>query len=32
MEGLRDLDDPGVISLDALRALGREYIAQHPTH
>jgi long-chain acyl-CoA synthetase len=30
MEGLRDLDDPGVISLDALRALGREYNAAHP--
>ncbi len=30
MEGLRNLDDPGVISLDALRALGREYLAAHP--
>lgn len=30
MEGLRDLDDPGVISLDALRALGRGYLAEHP--
>jgi long-chain acyl-CoA synthetase len=30
MEGLRDLDDPGVISLDALRALGRDYNAAHP--
>ena len=30
MEGLRDLDDPGVISLDQLRALGREYDAAHP--
>ena len=30
MEGLRDLQDPGVISLDALRALGRTYLAQHP--
>ncbi|HSV53661.1 MAG TPA: AMP-binding protein [Burkholderiaceae bacterium] len=30
MEGLRELDDPGVISLDELRALGREYIARHP--
>ena len=30
MEGLRDLDDPGVISLDALRTLGRNYLAQHP--
>jgi len=27
MEGLRDLDDPGVISLDALRAMGRDYLA-----
>ncbi|AMO23889.1 AMP-dependent synthetase/ligase [Ramlibacter solisilvae] len=30
MEGLRELQDPGVISLDELRALGREYNAQHP--
>jgi long-chain acyl-CoA synthetase len=30
MEGLRDLDDPGVISLDALRMLGREYLQAHP--
>ena len=30
MEGLRHLDDPGVISLDGLRALGRDYLAQHP--
>ncbi len=30
MEGLRELDDPGVISLDALRLLGRDYLAQHP--
>jgi long-chain acyl-CoA synthetase len=30
MEGLRNLDDPGVISLDALRALGRTYLAAHP--
>jgi long-chain acyl-CoA synthetase len=30
MEGLRELHDPGVISLDQLRALGREYNAQHP--
>ncbi len=30
MEGLRGLDDPGVISLDALRALGRAYNATHP--
>ena len=30
MEGLRDLDDPQVISLDALRELGREHARQHP--
>jgi long-chain acyl-CoA synthetase len=30
MEGLRDLNDPGVISLDALRALGRDYAQAHP--
>jgi len=30
MKGLRDLDDPGVMSLDALRTLGRAYLAQHP--
>jgi long-chain acyl-CoA synthetase len=30
MEGLRDLDDAMVISLDELRRLGREYNAQHP--
>jgi len=30
MEGLHKLDDPGVISLDALRDLGREYNALHP--
>jgi long-chain acyl-CoA synthetase len=30
MEGLRELNDPGVISLDQLRALGRGYNAQHP--
>ena len=30
MEGLRNLDEPDVISLDALRALGRTYNAQHP--
>ncbi len=30
MEGLRDLDDPDVLSLDALRALGRSYNTQHP--
>ena len=30
MEGLRDLDDAGVISLDGLRQLGREYNTAHP--
>jgi long-chain acyl-CoA synthetase len=30
MEGLRGLDDPGVISLQDLRAFGRSYLAQHP--
>lgn len=30
MEGLRDLDDPMVTSLDELRRLGREYGAAHP--
>src|SRR3990167_4219446 len=30
MKGLRDLDDPGVMSLDALRDLGRQWLAQHP--
>ncbi|MDD0812150.1 AMP-binding protein [Curvibacter sp. RS43] len=30
MEGLRELRDPGVISLDALRALGRDFNARHP--
>ena len=30
MKGLRDLDDAGVISLDDLRALGREYNQHHP--
>jgi long-chain acyl-CoA synthetase len=30
MEGLRDLADPMVMSLQALQALGREYGAQHP--
>src|SRR5665811_1695997 len=30
MEGLHKLSDAGVISLDALRALGRAYLAQHP--
>ncbi len=30
MEGLHDLNDPDIISLDDLRALGRSYNAQHP--
>ena len=30
MEGLRELNDPGVMSLAALRALGREHHAKHP--
>lgn len=30
MEGLRDLDDAGIIGLDALRELGRAHMAQHP--
>lgn len=30
MDGLRDLDDPQVISLDGLCAIGREYDAAHP--
>lgn len=30
MEGLRELNDPGVMSLDALRELGREHRRQHP--
>ncbi|MBB3179893.1 long-chain fatty acid--CoA ligase [Variovorax sp. Sphag1AA] len=30
MEGLRELDDPAVMSLDDLRALGREYNKAHP--
>ncbi|OHC78752.1 MAG: fatty-acid--CoA ligase [Rhodoferax sp. RIFCSPLOWO2_12_FULL_60_11] len=30
MEGLRKLDDANIISLDDLRALGRDYLAQHP--
>ncbi len=30
MEGLRDLADPDVLSLDDLRALGREHLARHP--
>ena len=30
MEGLHKLDDAGVIGLDELRALGREFLAHHP--
>ncbi|AOW15884.1 fatty-acid--CoA ligase [Hydrogenophaga crassostreae] len=30
MEGLRDFDDPQVISLDDLRALGREHLKHNP--
>jgi long-chain acyl-CoA synthetase len=30
MEGLRDLDDPDVISLGDLRTLGKTYLALHP--
>ena len=30
MDGLHKLDDPQVISLDALRALGREHLKTHP--
>jgi long-chain acyl-CoA synthetase len=30
MEGLSRLDEPDVISLDALRALGRDYMKLHP--
>ena len=30
MDGLREFDDPQVMSLDALRALGREHDAAHP--
>ncbi|MDY0106698.1 MAG: long-chain fatty acid--CoA ligase [Giesbergeria sp.] len=30
MKGLRDLDDPGVMSLDALRTLGRQWLGTHP--
>ncbi|HMA08943.1 MAG TPA: AMP-binding protein, partial [Ramlibacter sp.] len=30
MEGLRGLQDPGVMSLEQLRALGREYNREHP--
>ncbi|OUL98241.1 AMP-dependent synthetase/ligase [Variovorax sp. JS1663] len=29
MDGLRELNDPGVISLEALRALGREHLQGH---
>ncbi|RZI91703.1 MAG: long-chain fatty acid--CoA ligase, partial [Variovorax sp.] len=29
MEGLRELDDPAVMSLDALRALGRDHLRAH---
>lgn len=29
MEGLRSLEDPGIISLQALRGLGREWMQQH---
>ncbi len=31
MDGLRDFNDPQVMSLDALRVTGREYDAAHPT-
>jgi long-chain acyl-CoA synthetase len=31
MDGLRDFDDAQVMSLDALRAVGRDYDAAHPT-
>ena len=30
MDGLRDFSDPQVMSLDALRAIGRDYDAAHP--
>ena len=30
MDGLRDLDDPDVISLERLRAMGRDHNARHP--
>ncbi|MEY4538165.1 MAG: hypothetical protein RL171_2316, partial [Pseudomonadota bacterium] len=30
MEGLSNLQDPGIISLDGLRALGREYLTKQP--
>jgi long-chain acyl-CoA synthetase len=29
MEGLHDLDDPGIVGLGALRALGRQHLAAH---
>ena len=31
MEGLQRLDDPRVISLDTLRALGRDHLKRHPS-
>lgn len=30
MEGLRDLRDPDIISLDDLRVMGRDHLQQHP--
>ena len=30
MEGLRELNDPGVLSLSALRALGRDFLQKQP--
>jgi len=30
MEGLGNLDDPQIISLEQLRAIGRDYLAAHP--
>ncbi|MBA3058063.1 MAG: long-chain fatty acid--CoA ligase [Gammaproteobacteria bacterium] len=30
MEGLHDLEDADILSLEALRALGRTYLTQHP--
>ncbi|MEO7105060.1 MAG: long-chain fatty acid--CoA ligase [Rhodoferax sp.] len=30
MEGLRELNDPGVISLDTLRVVGRDYLEKNP--
>jgi long-chain acyl-CoA synthetase len=30
MEGLRELNDPGVMSFDELRSMGRDYNARHP--